>query len=401
MSWCVACIVQVLGRMLRRGIRQAVLQLHGCREEQAWRDHIVQAEHEELLRQHGNQANALSEHWLGETNFPSLESQESSESPIEAHGTTTWAMVAGRHAVLSCTPGMPERRANMTRMGTCERPCNGDSTAVLAVGSVGKRAVRAPALVGGVSFCHKKKAFAAKQSRHSKEKPKGAAKNQVAQVPSQAPAVLQNEHQCTAGDSVPQVPTEEHAVHALSQTCASPLPRQDSCPRTLHLQEARGLGSTAVSRKPRGPSRVSAAGLESVQAGASANFVFTGLLRNENVAHAPAPVGGLSVCQKTQKALAAKQAQKSEERKSSDVKVPGRVPVVQKNEQQCTTGDTVRHAPALLSGVWVQHMKQKTATPPADTQAESKLEWAPRHETANIGKVKSPQVPTSHETVRT
>lgn len=141
----------------------------------------------------------------------------------------------------------------------------------------------------------------------------------------------------------PQLPTEEHAVHALSQTCASPLPRQDSCPRTLQLQEAQGLGSTAVSQKPRGPSQVSAAGLESVEAGASANFVFTGPLRKKHVAHAPALVGGLSVCHKKQKAFAAKQAQKSEERKSSDVKVPGRVPVVLQNEQQCTTGDTSMH----------------------------------------------------------
>lgn len=160
MSWCVACIVQVLGRMLWRGVRQAVLQVHGCREEQVWvwRDHIVQAEHEELLRQYGDQTNLVSEHWLGETNFPRLESQVSSGSLTQASGTTTWAMVAGRHAALSCTPGMPERRADMTRMGTCERPCNGDSTAV-----------RAPALVGGLSFYHKE-AFAAKQSWQSKAK---------------------------------------------------------------------------------------------------------------------------------------------------------------------------------------------------------------------------------------
>ncbi|XP_077553292.1 uncharacterized protein LOC144168095 [Haemaphysalis longicornis] len=71
-SECVACIVQVLGQMLWRGIRQAVLQVHGCREEQVWRDHIVQAEHEELLRQYGDQTNLMSEHWLGETNFPRL-----------------------------------------------------------------------------------------------------------------------------------------------------------------------------------------------------------------------------------------------------------------------------------------------------------------------------------------
>lgn len=79
------CIVQVLGRILWHGIRQAVRQVHGCHKEQVWREHIVQAEHEELLRQYGDQANGFSERWHGEANFRSLDGIVSSGSFQQYH----------------------------------------------------------------------------------------------------------------------------------------------------------------------------------------------------------------------------------------------------------------------------------------------------------------------------
>lgn len=192
MSWCVACIVQVLGRMLWRGVRQAVLQVHGCRKEQVWRDHIMQAEHEELLRQYGDQTNLVSEHWLGETNFPRLESQVSSGSLTQASGTTTWAMVAGRHAALSCTPGMPERQGRHDKDGDVKDLAMETALLFLPWGQLESvLCVHLPWLGAFPSATRR----LLQPSSHGKAKPKRAAKNHVAKVPGQAPAVLQNEHQ--------------------------------------------------------------------------------------------------------------------------------------------------------------------------------------------------------------
>lgn len=60
---------EVLGIVLRQGIRQAVHQVCGCYEDQVWREQMVQAEREELL----GESSRVSSHWLGESSFPSLD----------------------------------------------------------------------------------------------------------------------------------------------------------------------------------------------------------------------------------------------------------------------------------------------------------------------------------------
>lgn len=188
-----ACIVQVLGRILRQGIRQAVEQVRGGHEEHVWREHIAQAEPEEMLRQYGGQANGLSEHWCGEANFPSLDDPVSSKSLAQCSSATTWAMVAGWHAAGSCAPKMPKNKAKSARVVKSERPCSADNAAVIAVGPVEKRAARAPALVGGLSVHYKKqKAFTDKQARANKAEPRSAAAKQGAKMPGEAPSCAVN-----------------------------------------------------------------------------------------------------------------------------------------------------------------------------------------------------------------
>lgn len=54
----------------------------------------VQREHEELRHQHGDQAGALTEHWLSKTNFPPLPGASSSERALQSNGL--WSVIAAK-----------------------------------------------------------------------------------------------------------------------------------------------------------------------------------------------------------------------------------------------------------------------------------------------------------------